>query len=126
MSNEGKTFIYGTFWWPAKPKGLLSPPGLERPDTIALEILREFSATELIGKICTREFGAGWTPINPRRLAGFEWHLWYSRMHRWLAFEMEGSGPWEVLHFRNESDEMGLYVAVALRFMAQKPAWFKP
>jgi hypothetical protein len=28
----------------------------------------------------------------------------------------KGSGRWAVLHFRNESDETGPYVAVALRY----------
>jgi hypothetical protein len=31
-------------------------------------------------------------------------------------FDMEGSGHWTVLHFRTESDETGIYVAVALRY----------
>jgi len=38
---------------------------------------------------------------------------------------MEGSGYWEVVNFRNESDETGPYVAVALKYVPQNsvPKW---
>jgi hypothetical protein len=45
-----------------------------------------------------------------------EWYKRFLRDRRGLYFDMQGSGRWEVLHFRNESDESGPYVAVAARF----------
>jgi hypothetical protein len=40
----------------------------------------------------------------------------FAKIGRNLFFEMEGSGRWEVEHFREESDETGPYVAVALKY----------
>lgn len=103
--------------------GLPPPPWL---DDFAIEILREHSATEFTGKLYSREGSPiSWIPIPPDKVSGFRWYSYFSRTRKWLAFRMEGSSiPWEVLHFRNESDESGLYVAVALRLMTgQIPPW---
>src|SRR5215468_5787039 len=46
---------------------------------------------------------------------------------QFIVFDMQGSGPWEVLHFRIESNESGPYVAVALRQFekGKTPPWVK-
>jgi hypothetical protein len=116
-------FVYGTFVWPGKKKQLLPPPPSMLPDTFALEVLREYSATELIGKLYRREFGSGWSPVPPTAAAALDWYTFFSKTGKNLIFRMEGSGYWEVLNFRNESDEKGLYLAVALQYLKQKPAW---
>jgi hypothetical protein len=123
MSISKKPFVYGGFRWPQRKAGLPPPPWM---DTFALEILREYSATEFLGKLYSREGSPStWYPLPPDKVSDYRWYVWFSKMHKFLAFRMEGSSvPWEVLHFRNESDETGLYVAVALRLMTgQTPPW---
>lgn len=134
MVARNKRFVYGTFYWPGKARKLEPPPPpfmllspraaqLRAWDKIAIEIIREYSANELIGKLYYQGGMNQWTPIEPSQLADIDWYKWYKRISAPLReqaksfyFDMEGSGRWAVLHFRNESDESGPYVAVALRF----------
>lgn len=112
--KPNRTFVHGEFSWPGRKKPTLPPP----PGwvEIALEILREFSTTELVGKLYVRGIGGDWALLSQYALADYEWYKWYSRMKRGVYFDMRGTGRWEVIHFRNESDETGPYVAVALKY----------
>jgi hypothetical protein len=115
-----KRFVYGNFKWSGKQQHTL-PPILDM-DRIAIEIVREYGANELVGKIHMK-FGNQWVPLDPSRLEQVEWMQAYKRFPLpsrsagiFYYFDMEGSGHWAVLHFRTESDESGVYVAVALRY----------
>jgi hypothetical protein len=120
-----KTFVYGTFRWPLKrPGGLTPPPSRRGEPDIAMEILREFGASEMVGKIYNRPQFGSWEPVKPEWLRSSPWYKGYEFMKRQhFVFDMQGSGPWEVLHFRSESDETGPYVAVALKHMSKAPGW---
>ena len=122
-----QTFVYGTFLWPRKGFGSTLPERIVskgEPD-IALEILREFSASEFVGKLYTKPFAGSWEVVQFDRIRSTAWYEGFEKMGQHFVFIMQGSGPWEVLHFRPESDETGPYVAVALReFPKDKaPAW---
>lgn len=110
VTKSSRPFVYGAF----HIKQMLPPQGTKPP--FALEILREFSSNELIAKIY-QSTGSSWVPVQPQSLNSFEWFSLYgkTRGKMKIAFQMEGSGPWDVEHFREESDETGLYVAVALK-----------
>jgi len=107
-----RTFVYGDF-------SLSKSPSL-RPlegHPFAIEILREFSTTELIGKLYSRA-GGSWVVATRDALANREWYKLY-RMKappRFIFFVMEGSGIWHVQNIRDESDDSGPYIAVALKF----------
>ena len=121
VRESSRPFVYGQFAWSEeKPPPIESPLAqlMGRPDNrIAIEILREFSATELIGKMYWKTTG-DWTPVDPIRVASQDWYQWNYKNPGQLYYQMEGSGKWKVLHFRNESDKSGPYVAVALNFIA--------
>jgi len=92
------------------------------PDHVALEVIREYSANELLGKIYTRSL-ANWWPLDPSSANNMPWFTFYTSAAPAartkipiFSFEMDGSGLWRVLHFRNETDETGPYVAVALQY----------
>jgi hypothetical protein len=87
---------------------LLGQPG------IAIEILREFSSTELVGKVFAKTRGGDWAPVSPPGLRLFNWHQEFTK-NKPLGFWIDMSNPWEVLYFRTESDDTGPYVAVGLR-----------
>ena len=96
-------------------------------DQVAIEILREYGANELIGKVYRRGDN-NWVPIEPSQVAHVEWFKWFHKIGKEARhhpnifyFDMEGSGRWIVLHFRNESDETGPYVAVALQYAGSEP-----
>jgi len=123
-----KTFVYGTFIWPRKKKdmkdALPSPPG-SSADYYAIEILREFSTTEFIGKLYTKWSGS-WTPLSPSQLEFLPWHRWYLGLRMPAAelhFRMDAGGIWKVLNLRKESDPNGPYVAVALEQSKKPPGW---
>lgn len=104
-----RPFVYGDF--SIGPKKGLPPPF----QPFAVEILREFSSTEFIGKLYERS-GSNWEPASRHGLARHQWYVLYQKVRRLLSFHMEGSGVWEVQNFRDESDETGPYVAVALKY----------
>lgn len=131
-SQVSKPFIYGRFVWPTKSKKAKGPAPrlpafLDRlldNDRIAVEILREFSATELVGKLYL--WGGSPVSFSPADLATVEqqeWYRWYMRLPKEMRenrksfyFDVEGSGPWAVLFLRSESDDSGPYVALGLRY----------
>jgi hypothetical protein len=110
--KENRPFAYGRFVAEPTGYGFLSPTS---PPTIALEILREFSAAELVGKVYTKGSVAGWIPVDPGALADYDWYKDFQQKGS-VRFDMEPSGRWDVLNFRIESDERGPYVAAALRY----------
>jgi len=82
----------------------------------AVEIIREYSANEFVGKLHRKGNSGQWMPVDPGTLESPEWQQRFSGTSpgKW-KFEMAGSGVWKVLHLRIESDETGPYVAIALR-----------
>jgi hypothetical protein len=113
--KTSRPFVYGHFSRPPADYEALTflPPGSEN---LAVEILREFSANEFVGKLYYKSSLGDWTPLDPSKLSQYSSYSW---------FEMEGSGRWEVLHFRAESDEGGPYVAVALRYAGPQGSFMK-
>ena len=111
-----RTFVYGDFYFSRK-KSLMPPPGMQ---PFAIEILREFSTTELIGKLYLRA-GGSWLAATRGALTNLEWYSFYQKISssptasRFLFFAMEGAGTWQVQHLRDESDDSGPYIAVALK-----------
>jgi hypothetical protein len=129
-----KPFVYGTFRWPERLKRGLPPPptlagmnvtrALGRRDT-AIEILREFNPTELVGKVYIAGTGNAWFPLAPGNAPVFGWYTWFAKHGTHTFFDMDGSGLWSVINFRNESDASGLYLAVALRFSDKSFPWIE-
>lgn len=123
-----RPFVYGTFRSAGTGVGLPAPPTYVyspgEPD-IALEVLREFGANELIGKIYVRTFGAtSWVPAQWDLIQSTAWYQGYLRLHgQHFFFDMAGSGTWQIVHFRTETDETGPYVAVALQYQPKTPQW---
>ena len=118
VTYPSRRFVYGTFHRPGKPK-LPAPPW----EKVAIEVLREYSANEIIGKVYV-QVGGNWTPILLPAVENSDWYKWYKKLpahfrNRAKAyyFDMDGSGPWRVLHFRTESDETGPYFAVAIQYV---------
>lgn len=129
QQQRKQPFIYGRFVWPGKQKKKPSelPPVLAvalDKDRVGVEVLREFSATELVGKLYLRSGSAlTWSPADLHTVEQQEWYPWYTRVPKHMRekassfyFEVEGSGPWAVLFIRGESDDAGPYVAVALKY----------
>jgi hypothetical protein len=120
-----KVFIYGRFKNPADIP-LVALPHFGQPESIgsiiatfnstpdvAVEILREFSATELVGKVYVLGKSSGWSPVSQPGIRAYTWYQDFLRLG--LVFHTEGSTPWKVLYFRQESDDSGPYVAVGLK-----------
>lgn len=98
----------------------------DEPD-IALEILREFSASEFVAKLHTKPVIGNWTIAQFEEIRRTAWYKVSEKAPQFIVFDMQGSGPWELLHFRIESDDSGHYVAVALRRFekGKAPQWVK-
>jgi hypothetical protein len=58
---------------------------------------------------------SSWVPLQVDDLRSQLWFGGYEQGRKNFVFDMSGAGPWEVLYFRDESDESSLYVAVAIR-----------
>jgi len=113
--------MYGTFSLggslPLRPGGLTPPvsaEGIPGSADIAIEILREFSASELVGKVYIKSRAGNWTPVFQPAVRDYVWYREFSDTKN-LEFRMDGSDPWKVLYFRAESDDAGPYVAVGLK-----------
>src|SRR5947209_2380976 len=105
-------FVYGHFTVKSQARLLQPPPGSQ---AFALEILQEYSPNELKAKVLARS-GSSWSIVDRHSLSALPWWRAYQQHKKHLCFRMEGSGLWEVLHFRDESDQSGPYLAVALRY----------
>lgn len=112
--KTNRTFVYGDFFL-SKKKLTASLPPLTQP--FAVEILREFSSTEFVGKLYVR-VGGSWIAATRDMLSEYTWYraALSPGASRFLQFRMEGSGFWRVENLRDESDESGPYVAIALKF----------
>ena len=91
---------------------------------MAVEILREFGATEFVGRLYSRLVGGEWLPVQPSHVHLFPWHEIFEHHPSLVVFDLEGSGPWQVLYVRRESDEQGIYTAIALKQFEKAPVWF--
>ena len=130
---NAKPFIYGKFGWENKPPSKSNLPSsvpamirnIADRERVAIEVLREFSATEFVGKL----YGYSGSPLTwkPLDMATVEQQSWFHRYRvipkqfrekgSGFYFVMEGtSDRWSVLYIRGESDDTGPYVAVALRY----------
>lgn len=90
---------------------------------VAIEILREFGATELVGRLFTRPKGGSWLPTPLSVAQQLPWYEFFVKNPALVVFDMQGSGVWELVYVRLESDEQGQYTAIALRLPAKRPAW---
>ncbi|HME00233.1 MAG TPA: hypothetical protein VKM93_23240 [Terriglobia bacterium] len=107
-------FVYGELQ-PQGKRALSKVLGGDRGPEFAIEIIREYSANELVGKLLRKGHSGDWVPVDSGTLASPEWQQRFSGTSP-AKFEMAGSGTWKVLHLRIESDETGPYVAIALRY----------
>ncbi len=110
-----RVFIYGHFT--SVPSLLATHVILGSGPNIAIEILREFSATELVGKVYVKGSGGTWMPASQPGVLNFDWYKNFSNKKK-LYLVMQGSEPWQVLYFRPESDDTGPYVAVGLKVLS--------
>jgi hypothetical protein len=115
VMRQDRPFVYGRFAWPSLLRLHPSLPPVPSLTSVAIEILREFSATELVGKVYTKGVSGMWLPIDPNALSEYDWYKHFVAKDAALRFDMKPSGRWNVLNFRVESDESGPYVAVALK-----------
>jgi hypothetical protein len=93
-------------------------------EVLAVEILREFGASELVGKLYSRQVGGGtWTAMRFSDIRLLPWYKTFEKTPEFLAFDVDLSGPWRVLDIRRESDDQGPYIAAALRRFEQVPQW---
>jgi hypothetical protein len=113
--NTGR-FVYGELQ--PQPLGRLLGKLMSRGEPeFAVEVIREYSANELIGKLYRKSNSGQWMPVDPGTLESPEWKESFPGcLPGGWKFEMAGSGVWKVLHLRIESDETGPYVAIALRY----------
>lgn len=118
------TFVYGIFRWPWSNR--LPPPPALRPGEpeSAIEILREFDGgLALRGKLYRRASTPSWVPAQMDAVLQSPWYPFFAKNPKHVVFDMEGSGAWEILYFRSESDESGVYAAVGLRLSSTVPSW---
>jgi hypothetical protein len=121
---QQRTFVYGTFKWPGRKLELRLPAPPGEPEN-AIEVLREFdSGLALRGKLYRRAGSPSWVPAQMDAVQQSPWYPTFEKNPKHVIFDMEGStGVWEILYFRNESDEGGVYAAVGLRHSESIPAW---
>jgi|SRR5579859_935889 len=109
-------FVYGQLFIASKKAALRPPPS---DPVIALEILREFSTTEFVGKLYVNV--GTWIPAVRSHLAQFGWYQTFDKVKAsplglaLLRLWIDGSGSWKVTFFRDESDESGPYIALGLK-----------
>jgi len=117
MNTPTGTFVFGQFII-GEPRVVVSyPPGYP---PIAIEVLREFSPTEFIGKVYVRGREGNWTPVHADGATSYDWFT--AAKTKKVQFDMASSSArWDVLHFRGEnSGTAGQYLAVALKQRTEK------
>jgi hypothetical protein len=114
-----RVFIYGHFGIGGgafdnvrftKPPSALAPQ--------AIEILREPSVLELIGKVYVLTSSRNYQPVTPFGVSSFSWFTEYqqaSKRSEAFYFNAEQGDRWQVKWMRQESDEAGPYIAVGLK-----------
>ena len=115
-----RVFIYGHFAIGGGAFGSLgriNPP----PDTLApqaIEILREPSVLELIGKVYVLTASRNYQPVTPFGVSSFSWYTDFqsaSKRGEPFYFKAERGDSWHVKWMRQESDESGPYIAIGLK-----------
>ena len=114
-TTEKKTFVYGDFK-SAVRFGSSDATGTTVPgySPYAIEILREFSASEFIGKVYQLSRSLRWEILAPEDAERVDWYRTALKRPQKVKFEMQSSGQWTVQNVRIESDPQGRYVAVGL------------
>jgi hypothetical protein len=112
--TTNRVFMYGYFRAVSDiASAVLQVLGSPREPDIAIEVLREFGAMELVGKLFIKSAG-GWQLMTSMGVINYTWYKDFTT-GKAVQFMMQGSDPWDVLFFRPESDETGPYVAVGLK-----------
>ncbi len=88
--------------------------------TEAIEILREFSPLDLIGKVYVLTQSRNYQPVSPMGVRDYTWYKDYQKasfggVKEKFYFKVKDGDQWQVLWMRQESDDSGPYMAVALR-----------
>jgi hypothetical protein len=121
-----QVFIYGEFISQqklspnlvlGKSLGLPPPPRLD-VSAEAIEILREPSVLEVIGKIWVLTSNRSYQPVTPLGVRNFEWYREYQtalQVKDKFFFKAKDGDVWQVPWMRQESDESGSYIAVGLK-----------
>jgi hypothetical protein len=118
-----RVFIYGEFQG-EDPTMAAVRKFLGRPEsdlaTEAIEILREFSPLELIGKVYVLTQSRNYQPVSPLGVRDYTWYKDYQKtsfggVKGKFYFKVKDGDRWQVLWMRQESDDSGPYIAVALR-----------
>ncbi len=129
-----RVFIYGRFLTHLEtlPKPPMTGPGIGQPigfsaigspivpevSPIAIEILREPSVLELIGKVYVFTASRNYQPVTPLGVSNFNWYDSYQtalRNKEKYYFQGKDGDLWQVPWMRQESDESSAYIAVALK-----------
>lgn len=121
IRTDDRAFVYGRFF--VAPKKSTVPPPPSADPRYAIEILREFSSTEFVGKLYVNV--GTWRPATWNAISQHKWYQVYEKFRyappatkSLLHFEMDGSGIWDAQYLRDESDTLGPYIAVALKYSA--------
>src|SRR5260370_17270170 len=115
-----RVFIYGEFRGGGIPTSVMNRV-VGRPNdlaTEAIEILREFSPNELIGKIYVLTQDRNYLPVTPYGVGNYTWYKEYkdaAAKKETIRFAAKGGDSWQVLWMRQESDDSGPYIAAALK-----------
>ena len=117
-----RVFIYGQFE-EDDPTKLIVGQILGSPSDIAteaIEILREPSVLELIGKVYVLTASRNYQPVTPLGVRNYTWFKDFQissigRVRPKFYFRVKDGDRWQVLWIRQESDDSGGYIAVALR-----------
>lgn len=113
---EKRPFVYGNFNLPSHrlPGGLKPPAVPAGYSPYAIEILREFSASEFVGKLYALTPSLQWAILRPEDATAMMWYTIARKSPHMIKFIMQGSGEWTLKSIRTETDEAGPYVAVGL------------
>lgn len=113
-----RVFIYGEF----AIGSALGPLKMSRPPSVlarqAIEILREPSVLELIGKVYVLTTSRNYQPVTPFGVSSFDWFSDFqnaSKQGEPFYFIAERGDRWNVKWMRQESDESGPYIAIGLK-----------
>jgi len=109
---EKKPFVHGDFVVGGRKATLTTLSGRS---PFAIEILREFSSSEFVGKVYELTGSLDWKILSPADAAKSNWYKSALKTPKAVKFKMQGSGQWAVENVRTESDWQGQYVAVALK-----------
>lgn len=123
-----RVFIYGRFLEVQTPSDvttagffgsigapIITPPPPALPPQ-AIEILREPSVHEFVGKIYVLTSDRNYQPVTPLGVRNFSWFTDYQKAAKnklKFYFEADLGDLWRVPWLRQESDEAGAYMAAA-------------